>query len=495
MLKPEKYIALNAMLIFFLAFMCLISSGAMAEDASGPLELTLDDAILMALRNNTSLKIELYKPETSALRIEQEKAAFDPLLSSSASTSGSNAQDTDTENTSVDVKVSKSLTSGGVIGLDVAGSDSSGGTSGGGSSAGITISLSHPLFKGAGDNVTLAGLHKAELDSDATIFELQGYVESFIEQVESAYLDYALAGRQLKIYEESMNLAEKQLEETQALVDVGKIAGVEIVASQAEVASRKEALINARSTLTKSRLTLLRLLNPPGIDYWNQDITVKDELRIPEYDAGEVEMHMSTALEKRADLNAARILIEQNAIDVVTTRNGLLPDLELFAGLGMSGYADSFGNSFSNISGNNNDFRVGVNYNYTFGQKDLQVRHKQAVISEEQSKEALDNMTQLAREDVGSAWIEVNRAAEQITATAATRVLQEEKLRAETEKYRVGKSTSLLVAQAQRDLTSAQINEVGAIVNYRKAIIDLYRNEGTLLDVYGISLSDLIEES
>ena len=59
---------------------------------------------------------------------------------------------------------------------------------------------------------------------------------------------------------------------------------------------------------------------------------------------------------------------------------------------------------------------------------------------------------------------------------------------AETEKYRVGKSTSLLVAQAQRDLLSAQIAEIEAIANYEKAVIGLLKAEGTLLDWHGISL-------
>jgi outer membrane protein TolC len=76
---------------------------------------------------------------------------------------------------------------------------------------------------------------------------------------------------------------------------------------------------------------------------------------------------------------------------------------------------------------------------------------------------------------------------EQITATAATRKFQEEKLRVETEKFRVGKSTSLLVAQAQRDLVVSQIAEIRAVANYFKALVALYRLEGSLLPRRGLS--------
>jgi outer membrane protein TolC len=83
--------------------------------------------------------------------------------------------------------------------------------------------------------------------------------------------------------------------------------------------------------------------------------------------------------------------------------------------------------------------------------------------------------------------VEANRLKEQVAATAATRRFQEETLRAETEKFRVGKSTALLVAQAQRDLLQSQIAEVEAVVNDLKALVELYRQDGSLLERRGIA--------
>jgi outer membrane protein TolC len=51
----------------------------------------------------------------------------------------------------------------------------------------------------------------------------------------------------------------------------------------------------------------------------------------------------------------------------------------------------------------------------------------------------------------------------------------------------VGKSTSLLVAQAQRDLVASQIAETQAVANYLKALVALYRLEGSLLQRRGIA--------
>jgi len=51
----------------------------------------------------------------------------------------------------------------------------------------------------------------------------------------------------------------------------------------------------------------------------------------------------------------------------------------------------------------------------------------------------------------------------------------------------VGKSTSLLVGQAQRDFVASQIAEIEALANYLKALVALYRLEGSLLQRRGIS--------
>ena len=82
--------------------------------------------------------------------------------------------------------------------------------------------------------------------------------------------------------------------------------------------------------------------------------------------------------------------------------------------------------------------------------------------------------------------MEVKRAREQIKASETTRIFSEETLLVETEKLRVGKSTSLLVAQAQRDLLISRIAEVEALASYINALINLYSQDGSLLERRGI---------
>jgi outer membrane protein len=192
------------------------------------------------------------------------------------------------------------------------------------------------------------------------------------------------------------------------------------------------------------------------------------------------------AMRMRPDLNQARLLVQRDELSIVQTKNGLLPRMDLFVNIGRTGYSDSFGGSTHGDSGLGYDVQFGGIVEYPPLNRAARAAYTRSVLGKDQQMESLRNTEQLAQVDVRTAYIEVNRTREQVTATAATRKLQEETLRAETEKFRVGKSTSLLVAAAQRDLLVAQISEVQSVVSHLKALINLYSLEGTLLVRMGI---------
>jgi hypothetical protein len=49
-------------------------------------------------------------------------------------------------------------------------------------------------------------------------------------------------------------------------------------------------------------------------------------------------------------------------------------------------------------------------------------------------------------------------------------------------------STSFFIVQAQRDLTEAAANEVIALIEYNKALVNFQRAQGTVLDRRNITV-------
>ncbi len=464
----------------------------------GPLKLTIEDTILLAVENNKAFRVERLNPLIRRTFEEQERAVFDPTIAAEASRRHTDAQrlaraGTETEsytsdNTSGTLSLNTFLPTGTTVALE-------GGAEITESSlyedpfagARVGLTVTQAILRGFGTGVNRASLRQARLDTLASQYELRGFAESLIAQAETAYWDYALAERQIEIFTQSLKLAEDQLAETAERIEAGNLAETELAAAQAEVALRREDLINAQSSLATTRLRLLRLLNPPGTNLWEREIVLQEQPAVPDVALDAVGSHVQVALRIRPDLNQARLGLKRGDLEIVKTKNGLLPKMDVFINLGKTGYAQSFGRSIEDLNGTSYDILAGFRFEYPFGNREARALHRRAILSRERDREAIGNLSQLIEVDVRSAYIEVHRAREQVAATSATRTLQEEKLRAETEKFRVGKSTTLLVAQAQRDLVASQISEIQAVVNHLKALVELYRLEGSLLERRGIS--------
>ena len=465
----------------------------------GPLRIGVQEAILLAMENNQSLLIERMNPQIQRTFEQEELSVFDPLLSpevsnrrsvaSRLSRAGSSTESSTVDTITGSVSLEKLFATGTALDLEASTSYTDSSLYSDTFTANrIGVTVTQALLRGMDLRANLARVNQARLDTLISQYELRGFTEILIEQVESKFWDYALAQRQIAIYSDSLDLAEKQMAETQERIKIGDLAETELAAAQAEVALRKENLINARSILAKERLDLLRLLNPSENLDWNRNIILKYDTSPPEVQLDDVAKHVQVALRMRPDLNQARLQIQRGDLEVVRTKNGLLPKMDTFISFGKTGYADTFYKATNDIGGDSYDLTWGLTFEGAPMNRMARAQYARAVASREQSHKALDNLSQLVQVDVRSAYIEVTRAQEQISATTATRKFQEEKLRVETEKFRVGKSTSLLVGQAQRDFVASQIAEIQAVANYLKALVALYRLEGSLLNRRGLAV-------
>ncbi|MBN2491625.1 MAG: TolC family protein [Planctomycetes bacterium] len=474
-------------------------AAAAVAPAPPPLTLSLEAAVLAALEHNANFRVERLRPAISRTDERVQRAAFDPSFSASASigrteqTTNSDDEAGDetstSDSTAAEVRVDETLPSGTAVSLAVGvdGASSRNESDSDSSGASWEASLSQSLLQGGGTAANLARLRQARLDTDLSLYEFRAATETLVAQVEQGYWGCILAERSMDIYVRSMEVALQEIQEVKERIEVGKLAETELAAAEAEVASRREQLIEARGTLAKRRLELIRLLNPAGEDVWTRELRLSDPPETDVVAIEEVAAHVRTAMEQRADLNQARLRVAQGDLETVRTRNGRLPKLDLFVSLGGSRYA----NSFSDAGDEDEDavsYTAGLSFEMPWGNRAARARHERAALSLEQTRAALCNMEQLVQVDVRAAHVDVERAAERMKATKATRVLREKTVDNEMEKFRVGRATAFMVAQAGRDRVASEIAEVEAIIDYRLALLALYRLDGSLLARKGISV-------
>ena len=464
----------------------------------GPLKITVKDAILIALENNRSLLVERINTSIRKTYEDQERAVFDPTVEAEVSEqrndikslnqSGSYTANSVNDVIQGSISLKNYFPTGTFVEIDATTKTTDSDLYNEPySSTRLGLSVTQSLLRGFGTGVNLAQLRQSRIETNITQYELRGFSEYLLAQIETTYWDYALSQRQIEIVEESLKIAKQQIADTEEMIKVGTMAEAELAAVQAEVAAQQQGLINAKSTMESTRLQLLRLLNPPGQSFWNREVNLVHSPTLPEIKLDEVETHVAVAVRMRPEMNQAKLDVQKEDLEIVRTKNGLLPQMDLFITLGKTGYADSFSGSVNDIDGDSYDMMAGLNFEYPIFNRDARAQHRRAILQRDQAEMALDNLKQLVELDVRNAYIEVNRTKEQISASTATRKFQEEKLRIETEKFRVGLSTNYFVAQAQRDLLISRISEVQAVVNYLKALVNFYRLEGSLLERRGIN--------
>jgi outer membrane protein len=459
----------------------------------GPLDLSLPQAILLGLENNREFRVQDLQPQVQRTYEGEEEAFFDPILWSDGGV-GRERTKARTVNRSfgAEAGISQYLPFGTALdfslGMDRSLDDPNTQDPDDEYKTYVNLGITQALLRGAGRDVNLASLRQARIDTQASEYELRGLAEALTASIEDAYWDCLLAQEEQEIYTKSLDLASRLAAETRERIQLGQVARTEIYFAEAEAAVRQQNLINAQSRLKTNRLLLLRLVNPPGTSLWDRDLQLRTLPATPEARITDIGVHLAFALRMRPDLNQARLAVERGDLEVVKTRNGLLPRLDLFITLGRSGYSHSFGNSVRDVGHSDGGLDVLAGFRFEFPpiNRGAKARYERSALQLGQDEEALENLAQLVEEDVLSARIEINRAWEQIRASAITVTYQQKKLQAEIDRYRLGKSTMYRVAQTERDLVESEVSQVQARIDYLKSLTRFFLAEGSLLLRRGI---------
>ncbi|MDP0501813.1 MAG: TolC family protein [Verrucomicrobiota bacterium JB022] len=460
--------------------------------------LTVEDAVFLALRHNRNLRVQELEPVIADAFLMTERGIFDPEIFASYQYDEENVSETDRgtggsynvvgNDNNAAVGVRQTLPTGTEVEVSVEQGRSVSSRTQEEQSARLGLSVTQSLLRGFGPSVNLAAVRAAELARDASYYELAAFSEALLAEVETTYWEYVLAREEIAIFERSLAVAEQQRDEIQTQIEIGTLPPINAAAIKAEVARRQQDLIDARSRSNQLRLELAQLILPPNSSFNETQIDTRSTPPLQPEPIRDGAERIQLALQSRPDLKEAENLFGQNRLEVLQTRNGLLPRLDLFLDLGKTGYAQSVERSFRRMDDETYDLMAGVEFSMPLGNRAAEGRHLAARAARDQAVESLRNLRQVIQLDVLLALNEVERLRQQIEATAVTVELQRQAVTAEEDRFELGSGTSLQLAQAQRDLLEAEIARVGAIIQYRIALVDLYLAEGTLLERRGVTL-------
>ncbi|HEU5072125.1 MAG TPA: TolC family protein [Verrucomicrobiae bacterium] len=320
-----------------------------------------------------------------------------------------------------------------------------------------------------------SALRTAGLTRDQALFQHQAVIADTLLAVRKAYYDTLLAEQQIHVREASVELLQKELEDTTRRYEAGTVPRFNVLRAEVEVANAKPRLSRARNDwrIAKNNLANLLGFNLPANVWEDIPLQLTDRLEVEPYHI-ELPAAIAQALARRPELNALRKGEALAKESVTTAKSGYKPSVQLYGGYGWrnSSFVDDLA---TDVRGWNAGAQLSWNI---FDGRQTQGKVTEARARLEQSHLQLDDSSRQIELEVRTAYSTFIEAREVLDATQKVVEQGDEALRLAKSRYDAGTGTQLDVLNAETSLTEARTTKNEALHDYLVARASLERAIG-----------------
>jgi outer membrane protein len=406
--------------------------------------ITLQDAIRIALAQNSQVRFARNSLLLDSLAIRQAKNAFLPNLSASSSASQ------DVANGSGGNPFSASL----------------------GASRGVT------LYNG-GQNRNI--LRQARTNAAAGAADVVRTRQSLVFTVATDYLALITQQQQLRVQQENLTAQEQELTQLQEFVRRGTRPIGDLYQQQAAVASTRLAMVNARRGTEVAKVNLIQeLVLDPRLEYSFatpvDSASAPADTTAPPLHVFNLDSLISVAFQQRVDLQAQALRVQAAQTEITIAEGGRKPTVSGSAGYG-TGYNSGSDKAFATQLDERRGGSVGVNVSVPiFDRGAVSIAKQRAQVQLENEVLAMRDLEQSVALDVRRAYLDYLSAGEQFAAATAQERAAALALQAAQTRYRVGLATLVEVTLARASLIQAQSSVVSARSSliFQQALMSYY---------------------
>lgn len=476
----------------------------------GPsVELSLDEATARALERNLDIAVERLNPQLQEYNLARLRGTYRPTVTSVVGHRAVVQPPTNQLNGGIIVQNDNSTYNAGIVqALPWGGGDftfqfnnqkavtnNTFANFNPSYTANFASTFTQPLLRGFRIDGVRQQLQVTAINRDISEIQVRSTLATTVADVRNAYWELLFALQALDVARGSLDLAEKLVEDNRARVEVGTMAPLDVVQSEAEAATRRQTVAQAEATLGTAQLSLKRLIVSGTDDpLWRSTITPIDR---PEFrpEPLDVEGAVQRAFATRTDLEQARRTIDSNDVTIKFLSNQTMPAVDLVANWGAQGLGGTafiregglgspvvgtipggYSNAWNTLTDRRfPNWNVQLNMSYPLGGSAQDANYARARVQRNQSAAQLRALELQVATDVTNAALQVDSGLKRYEAAVVARDLAQTRLSAEQSRFEVGLSTNFFVVQAQRDLATSQNAELRALLDYRRALVDYAR--------------------
>jgi outer membrane protein TolC len=381
--------------------------------------------------------------------------------------------------------------------------------------------LTQHLLQGRGFFINRRFIVQAKRDRQISDSAFRQQVLYTVNQVENIYWGLVSAYEDVQAKERALDQSQQLASDNRKQLEIGTLAPLDVVNADSSVATDKQALVSAQTTLEYQQLVMkqaiARNLNDPALAAAPVIPTDRVSLDPVPEESAPTEQLVQQAFQFRPEVEQAQLNLKNDEITIKALKNGLLPTVDLYGFYGSAtvGGAQSpfcqtfnsagqiiscppntvptigYGNVFSNLFNSSNpDKGAGINVNITLRNRIAQADQERSQLEYRQAQMKLAQTYTQIRIQVINAQFALTQDRAAVQAAEAAQKYQAQSLDAENKKYRLGASTTANVLQQKRNLATAENSLISAETTYARDRASLSQILANTLDKYGISLGD-----
>ncbi|MHC4068102.1 MAG: TolC family protein [Planctomycetota bacterium] len=476
------------------------------EAAAKELELTLEESRALALENNLSLKVQLVNPTIAAQRVSEEEAKFEAAFTSNVNYSKTDVplstelEGSQEDRSSVDMGIQVPLRTGGTVNFNLVDSrfksDSAHVTLNPAYITNLSVSISQPLLRNAGNRVNTHSIRIAEYDRQTSEARTKLEVITVIAAADRAYWRLYAARQELAVRKQQYDLAQAQLEQAQRFVESGERAQVEVIRADAGVAERLEGIIISENGVRDRERELKQILNKPGLETQTPTVLIPaTDVDPVHYDLSEEQM-VAAAIENRMEMLELELALAKDISTIDFMRNQALPAVTLGYTYNINGLGATRGDAYDLLHEKRfEDHFIGLQVLVPLGNEAAKSRLLQSIYQRRQRLATRERRKTLIELEVLTAVDQLEANWQRILASRQSSILQGRVFKAEKRQFELGLRTSTDVLDAQTKFAEAQSSEIRALAEYQIAQIDLAFATGTLLGAAKVQWEPIVPET
>jgi outer membrane protein TolC len=310
-----------------------------------------------------------------------------------------------------------------------------------------------------------------------------------LTSVELAYYNLIVAQEQVRVYEEAAQLAQRLVNESRLRVTAGSLATLDEKQAESQLSSSQADLIGAQGALLTQDYALKNLLTDRLTEWMGIQIKPIQKLGVVPSDFNLPEC-WNLGLSMRPDLLQARENIARLGIVLKYLKNQIYPELDLTGSYAFTGAGPGYTDALDGIQkANSPSWSFGAQISLPLeGNRFARETYHSNKAQKEQLIVQLKQLEQNVMVQIAVSVEQARTLFAQVDATHQSTLFAEAALESEQKKLDNGRSTSFVVVQLQRDLTTARLAELAAVSQYNQALAQLALNDGTTLQRDNLSL-------